>query len=174
MPLGAYTGNAGNWWASTSTSGGTGVQVWDPSLGTWVEANSQRGRGIAAKAQSAQSKDMTDAVAGEKATKLAEIDTQEAEDTMTLNRQAAQNTNALAAMQTGRRRETGGGAFRQRGVNANSAIAGLSSANARNLATKRRAAVTTSLGTAAGKTGALANLTSLQQQVRTNQLPYKP
>lgn len=98
-------------------------------------------------------------IKGEQQIQDAAIDTQQQADTMALNRQAAANTNQLA-MQQGQRRVVGGGLFQPRNINANSAIAGLSSANAKAVADQKKKQVATTLATPQGMYGAIAKLSS--------------
>ena len=93
---------------------------------------------------------------GEEANQLAAIAAEEQAMTMRLNEKASENTNQLA-MSQGQRRTPGGGVFRGRNVTANSALAGLSSVNARNVADAKRKQLATSLKTPTGKLEAQAN-----------------
>lgn len=96
-------------------------------------------------------------VSGQQKQAMAAVDTAEAADTMALNQQASANTTQLARNQgMGGRRTAGGGAFRSRNPTANSAIAGLSSANAKALGAKKRQQVTAQYEGPAGQMSALA------------------
>ncbi len=113
-------------------------------------------------AYAAQTKAYAPIVQGEQAIQDAAVDTQTQKDVMGLNKQASENTNKLAMMQ-GQKRVVGGGAFQARGINANSAIAGLSSANAKAVGEQKKKQIATTLATPTGQRSAIANYMSYGQ-----------
>jgi len=143
----------------------SGGQLWDPLTKMYVDGNSLRGQALKAERQKVFNTTTKPIVEGERAVQNAEIGVQEAEDVMRLNQQAAAQTNALA-MSRGNKRVVGGGSFQNNSVNANSAIAGLNSANARIAAGKKRDAVDASLASPTGQMTAVGKFASAVKGLR--------
>ncbi len=148
-----------NNWAST---GGSGVQVWDPETNGYYDVGTERGAAIQAKQRERMVGQLQKTVSTQQNLANAEVEADAQNYEAEQNRAAGQAAFQTAMAQAGSRRAPGGGIARggmgRRGISLNAATGGLAAANA---AARRKA----QQGLASARVAANPEVMAAQQQL---------